>query len=133
MALGDNSVDEVSSSHFVEHLTGSERIHFFNELYRVMKPKSTALIVTPDWSHDCAYGDPTHAWPPMSRWYPLYLLKSWRDTEAPHVPYTCDFDYVIGGTTDQWLETRNHEYKMFASQFYINSLRDLCVTLTKRG
>lgn len=59
----DDSVDEVRSSHFVEHLTGAERIHFFNELYRVMKNGATAQIVTPNWSHSCAYGDPTHQWP----------------------------------------------------------------------
>ena len=46
----DASVDEVNCSHFVEHLTGAERVNFFNELYRVMKPKATAFIVTPNWS-----------------------------------------------------------------------------------
>ena len=42
----DNSVDEVHSSHFVEHLTNPERVKFWNELYRVMKKgdrKSTRL------------------------------------------------------------------------------------------
>lgn len=129
----NNSVDEVHSSHFLEHLDGTERIHFFNELYRVMKPGALASIITPDWSHDCAYGDPTHKWPPLSRWYPLYLFKEWRDREAPHVGYKCDFDYVVGGSTDPVLETKNMEYRMFATQFYNNSLRDLCVTLTKRA
>ena len=31
----DSSVDEFHCSHFLEHLTGPERIHFFNELWRV--------------------------------------------------------------------------------------------------
>lgn len=128
----DASVDEVSSSHFVEHLTGAERIHFFNELGRVLKPGAKAYIVTPDWAHDCAYGDPTHQWPPMSRWYPLYLHKEWRAGNAPHVGYTCDFDHVIGGSWDGWLETRNMEFRIFAMQRYNNSMRDLQVTFTKR-
>jgi hypothetical protein len=128
----DGSVDEVFSSHFVEHLTGAERIVFFNELHRVMKKGTQAQIITPDWSNDCAYGDPTHQWPPMSRWYPLYLNKAWRDANAPHVGYTCDYDYVIGGGWDQWLEVRNMETRIFAMQHYINSMRDLIVTLTKR-
>ena len=38
----DNSVDEVRSSHFVEHLTGAERVAFFNDLWRVMKDGATA-------------------------------------------------------------------------------------------
>lgn len=128
----DNSVDEINSSHFVEHLTGNQRIHFFNEMYRVMKKGATAFIATPDWSNDCAYGDPTHQWPPLSRWYPLYLNKEWRDREAPHVGYTCDFDYVIGGSWDEWLSVRNQEFQFFATSHYTNALRDLCVTLTKR-
>ena len=35
--VDDNSVDEVHCSHFLEHLTGAERIQFFTELNRVMK------------------------------------------------------------------------------------------------
>jgi SAM-dependent methyltransferase len=132
LPYGDDTVDEVRSSHFVEHLTGAERVPFFNELYRVMKKRARAVIVTPNWSHPCAYGDPTHAWPPMSGWYPLYLNKAWRDTQAPHTGYTCDFDYVIAGSWDSWLEPRNAEFKQFAMNQYINSWRDLIVTFTKK-
>lgn len=130
--LADSSVDEVRSSHFVEHLTGAERIAFFNELWRVMKPNATALIVTPNWSHACAYGDPTHQWPPMSQWYPLYLHKDWRAANAPHAAYTCHFDHVIAGSWDQSIEARNPEFKQMAMNNYTNSWRDLIVTLTCR-
>lgn len=132
LPFGDNSVDEVRSSHFVEHLTGAERIQFFNELWRVMKDGATAMIVTPDWSHACAYGDPTHQWPPMSQWYPLYLHKEWRAGNAPHVGYTCHFDHTIAGSWDARLTGRNPEtmQNMMATQ--INATRDLIVTLTAR-
>jgi SAM-dependent methyltransferase len=126
----DNSVDEARSSHFVEHLTGPERIKFFNELWRVMKPNATALIITPNWSHACAYGDPTHQWPPMSQWWPLYLHKEWRATNAPYVEYTCHFDHVIAGSWDQSIEGRNLEYRQYAMQNLVNGWRDLIVTLT---
>lgn len=128
----DGVVDEVHCSHFVEHLSGAERVPFFNELYRVMKKGARAAIITPDWSNDCAYGDPTHQWPPMSRWYPLYLLKSWREVNAPHCGYICDFDYAIGGGWEPWLEARNMNFRVFAMQYYNNAMRDLFVTLTKR-
>jgi ubiquinone/menaquinone biosynthesis C-methylase UbiE len=127
-----NSIDEVHSSHFVEHLTGQERIHFFNELYRVMKVGATALITTPNWSHACAYGDPTHQWPPMSIWYPLYLNKEWREVNAPHVSYTCDFNHVVAGSWDQSIEGRNETYKQIAMNTQTNAWRDLIVTLTKK-
>ena len=45
MPFEDNSVDEVHSSHFVEHLTGPERVMFFNELYRVMKIGAIGCIL----------------------------------------------------------------------------------------
>jgi hypothetical protein len=109
-----------------------ERISFFNELYRVMKPNATALIVTPNWSHSCAYGDPTHQWPPMSQWYPLYLHREWRAANAPHAPFTCHFDHTIAGSWDQSIESRNAEFKQFAMANYVNNWRDLIVTLTKR-
>lgn len=127
------SVEEARSSHFVEHLTGEERIPFFNELHRVLRVGALATIITPDWSHACAYGDPTHKWPPMSGWYPLYLNKAWRDQNAPHVGFTCDFDYQIAGSWDEWLTPRNQEFKVFAMQRYINSQRDLIVHLTRRA
>lgn len=132
-ALSDSSVDEVRSSHFVEHLTGTERIGFFNELWRVMKPDATALIITPNWSHSCAYGDPTHQWPPMSQWWPLYLHRDWRATNAPHVGYTCHFDHVVAGSWDQAIEGRNPETKSMMMNNYTNSWRDLIITLTKRA
>jgi hypothetical protein len=127
-----NSVDEVHSSHFVEHLTGEERIGFFNELHRVMKNGATAHIVTPNWSHACAYGDPTHKWPPMSPWYPLYLDKTWRDTQAPHVGYTCDFIGGVAGSWDPRLNGRNPEFTQIAMNNETNAWRDLIVTLTAR-
>ena len=93
LPFADNSIEGVVSSHFVEHLTGLERISFFNELYRVMKVGAPALIITPDYSHASAYGDPTHQWPPMSDWWPLYLNKNWRERFAPHVGFVCDFKH----------------------------------------
>lgn len=71
----DGEVDEVHCSHFLEHLTGAERIHFFNELYRVLKHGGQARIITPHWSHERAYGDPTHQWPPVCSWTYFYLDK----------------------------------------------------------
>lgn len=128
----NDTVDEVHTSHFVEHLTGAERVPFFNELHRVMKPGATVQVITPDWTHACAYGDPTHQWPPMSGWWPFYVGKAWRDVNAPHCGYTCDFDHSIAGGWDEWLWSRNMEFRVFAMQRYVNSQRDLIVTLTKR-
>lgn len=129
------TVDEVHCSHFLEHLTGAERIHFFNELMRVLKPGAPARIITPHWSHERAYGDPTHQWPPICSWTYFYLQKAWRDVNAPHAGYTCDFDYVLAGThdpNDAWVAFRNMETKGVLMSRNINVTTDLIANLTKR-
>lgn len=128
----DNSVDYAFSSHFVEHLTGEERIGFFNELWRVMKPGAQAEIVTPDWSHASAYGDPTHKWPPMSSWYVVYLDRQWREAHICHIPYTCDFTGTYGYTTDESLRHTPPDVQRQAVARNINAALNLHVKLTKR-
>lgn len=127
----DESVEEVHSSHFIEHLDGTERVHFFNELYRVLVWGGKATIIAPHWSNDCAYGDPTHKWPPVSNWTALYLLKQWRDQNAPHTGYTCDFDWTVGFSPDPSIVVRNQEFQQFATNHYRNGARDIFINLTK--
>ena len=129
----DNSIDGAFSSHFVEHLTGDERIPFFNELWRVLKPGAEAEIITPDWSHASAYGDPTHKWPPMSKWYLIYLDKQWREAQIAHVGYTCDFTHVYAYTPDNAIQGQSTETVNFAANHYINAVRELRAKLTKRA
>lgn len=129
------SVQEVYSSHFLEHLTGAERVPFFNELYRVLTDGGVARIICPNWSHERAYGDPTHQWPPVCSWTFFYLHKPWRDVNAPHVGYTGNFDHVITGShdpNDQWVAFRNMETKIIFMSRHVNTTTDIIVTLTKR-
>lgn len=83
----DCSVEEAHSSHFVEHLTSIERIHFVNELYRVLTPGAKCTIIVPHWASCRAYGDPTHQWSAVSEFWFYYLLRSWRlgaEIKCPH-------------------------------------------------
>lgn len=136
----DGEVEEVHCSHFLEHLTNPERVHFANELFRVLKVGGQARIICPHASNDCAYGDPTHQWPPVTGWAFLYWHKQWREANAPHADfatsgwgYNCDFDHVVAASFEQWLATRNDEFRMHAMSYYRNASRDIIVTLTKRG
>lgn len=109
----DNSVDAIHCSHFLEHFGGWDRVHIFNEMYRVLKPKAKANVHVPYWKSGRAYGDPTHQWPPMSDFSLFYLRRGWRmggwkdangvdqGAQAPHTDasnvkfgYDCDFDVV---------------------------------------
>jgi predicted SAM-dependent methyltransferase len=127
----DESVEEVHCSHVVEHLTGKQRIHFFNELYRVLKKGGKATVIVPHWTFAGAYGDPTHQWPPMSEWAWLYLNAEWRKGNAPHVGYKCNFNVTSFPTHDGRLNGRNQEYQQFAFSNYINNWRDMVANLIK--
>jgi SAM-dependent methyltransferase len=140
----DNSVDEAHCSHVIEHLTNFgdkwERVHFFNELYRVLKPGAKCALIFPHWASSRFYGDPTHK-EPLSEWWSFYLLKSWRVTNAPHCDYDqapgpqsyqCDFDVTYGYNLHPSLNTRNQEYQMTALTFWKEAAQDIVATLTKR-
>jgi hypothetical protein len=128
-----NSVDEINCSHFLEHLTSSERCHVLNEMWRVLKIGAKAKIVSPHWSSSRAYGDPTHRWPPMSDWFFSYLNKEWRDREAPHTSklYKCNFDIGLGYNLHPNVGLRNTEFQQFAVLFYKEATPDIVATLTK--
>ena len=138
--LPDNCVTEAHCSHFLEHLTGPQRVLFFNELYRVLTPGSGCLIITPHWASNRAYGDFTHQWPPVAEMMYYYLKKEWRDANAPHTDskfnpngYTCDFDATWGYGMRQDLVVRNAEYQNFAMQNYKEAVQDMHATVVKRA
>jgi len=51
----DNSVDEIFSSHFIEHMTDTEAIYLFQEMYRVLKPGAMTHHRCPHQAHPTAY------------------------------------------------------------------------------
>jgi hypothetical protein len=129
----DNSVEEAHASHFVEHLKADERIHFVNELYRVLKPGAKATIICPHWSSCRAYGDLTHQWPPVCEFWFYYLRAEWRKVNAPHNDfYHCDFEAVWGYNLNGEVALRNQEYQQFAANFYKEACQDIVATLIKR-
>jgi SAM-dependent methyltransferase len=128
----NESVEEAHSSHFIEHLRADERIHFFNELHRVLKPKAQCQIVTPHWGSGRAYGDLTHQWPPVVEMFWFYLNKDWRAQNAPHVPLTCDFDAGWGHSVSPEWAARNDATRNFAINHYREVAQDMICTLTKK-
>jgi len=135
----DGQIEEAHSSHSLEHLNQIERIHFANELCRVLKVGGKCQIITPHWCAARAYGDPTHQWPPVSEWLYLYWNKVWRMQNAPHSDgehwdkgYTCDFDFTSGNGLHPDLLVRAQDYQQWAMQFLKEAVTDLHVTVTKR-
>jgi SAM-dependent methyltransferase len=138
LPFGDGSVDEVHASHFLEHLTATERCQLLNELYRVMKPGAKATIITPHWGSSRAYGDPTHQWPPIGEMWFYYLSRDWRASQAPHTDkknwpegYDCNFEATWGYAVNPVHATRNMEYQQFAMANYKESILDTHATLVR--
>lgn len=138
----DSSVDEAHCSHLLEHLTNLdgkwERIHFFNELYRVLKPGAKCQLVIPHWCSNRYYGDPTHK-EPFSEMGFYYLDKTWRASNAPHTDaefnpngFNCDLQATWGYSLHGHLTTRNAEYQQHALQFWKEAASDTIATLVKK-
>jgi len=148
----DESVDEGHCSHFIEHLTWPQRVHFFNELGRVLKKGAKATLIWPHWASDRFYGDPTHQ-QPMSGMALFYLNKDWRagnkergvPANAPHCDfesnepgphfwheYTCDFDNVLSFSVNPAMNGRSQEYVQHAMAHYKDAAMDVMATLIKK-
>lgn len=136
--FADGTVEEAYCSHALEHLDATERVHFFNELHRVLVPGGKCTIIVPHWASNRAYGDPTHAWPPVSEMAFFYLKREWRMENAPHSDikhwdkgYKCDFDATWGYGLHPTIAQRNQEYQQFAINFYKEAALDMHATVTK--
>lgn len=138
----NSSVSEAHCSHVIEHLTNFdnkwERVHFFNELYRVLAPGAKCALVFPHWCSNRYYGDPTHK-EPFSEMGFYYLSREWRKSQAPHSDsahnewgYDCDFDATWGYSLHQSLQSRNPEYQQNALQFWKEAAQDIIANLVKK-
>jgi SAM-dependent methyltransferase len=134
--FADKSVDEVRSSHFLEHVPGQIRLRFFAELWRVMKTGGKALFITPSADSNRAVQDPTHEWPPVVGEFYFYLSRDWRAlNKLTHGAYSlagdCNFEPVVGVAFDPQVAARPDEFRTFAMKHYRNATYDMHVTLTR--
>ncbi len=65
--LPDNSVDEISSIHFLEHINNFEQL--MKEVHRVLKPHGIHIATVPHFSNPYYYSDFTH-----KRFFGLYTF-----------------------------------------------------------
>lgn len=137
----DNSVEHIHMSHVLEHFTAEERVHIFNEIYRVLINGGQALIITPHWASQRAYGDPTHKWPPLSEFAYFYVWRQWRKDNAPHTDiefnpqgFNCDFSFG-GGYSEQLPEANlwNDARKEYARKYYKEYCLDTIMTITAQN
>jgi SAM-dependent methyltransferase len=129
----DESVDAIYASHFVEHLDGIERIKFFNECHRILKPSGIMRLLHPYYKSVRAVQDPTHKWPPISENSYFYWSKKWRElNKLDHYPIDCDFEFNIYYLwQDPTVANKNEETRAFNIDKYWNVVADMLVDLKK--
>ena len=132
--IDDDSVDAIYCSHFLEHLTGSDRVKFMEECWRVLKEESQLTVITPHWSSMRSIQDPTHEWPPICESSFLYFNKGWMDdNKLSHYNIKCNFDFGYGYSLDPDIAVRNQDFQQFSIKHYNNAVMDIFVTLTKKS
>ena len=137
---GNATVSDIHMSHVLEHFDGQERVHIFNEIYRVLIPGGKARHPRPHaWSSQRACGDYTHKWPPVCEFLYNYLWKEWRLENAPHNDikfnpkgYNCDFSYAGGYGLHGDILGWNVERQQYAQKWYKEACADTHMTITKK-
>ncbi|MGK2953665.1 MAG: class I SAM-dependent methyltransferase [Thiobacillus sp.] len=138
----NGSVGEAYSSNFLEHLTNlngaNERVHFFNELFRVLRFGAKAFIAIPHWNSCRYYGDPTHK-EPFSEFGVYYLNREWRLSQAPHTDivwnpkgYSCDFDSSLGYVLQPKFRNLKIEEKEYTQARLRDAVEELHLHLVRR-
>lgn len=115
----DNSVEELNSSHFIEHISNvyvttpdgikDALFHFFDEAYRIIVPGGTFTVQWPALQSVRAFQDPTHR-----RYIPhttiAYLSKQGRiDMGVDHYNVNCDWSGTCSPTISNEEALRSDE------------------------
>lgn len=128
--IPDNSVDEATCSHYIEHT--KDLMKFMDEVYRILKPGAKILIVAPYYNSMRAWQDPTHT-RVISEASFLYYNKDWRvANKIDHYPISADFDYSFGYNIAPDWAARSEEARAFAILHYTNVVMDIQTILIKK-
>lgn len=132
----DDSVDEIVSNHFVEHLTGDDFMKHMDECWRILKKGGKMRLNHPYCFSARAFQDPTHkTFIPAERYQ--YFDTNWRAVnKLDHYPIKSDFEFQVyvtyhGDKGENWT-MKAEQARNFAMAHYVNVVADLIVYLTKR-
>jgi len=124
----DNSVFEIFTSHFIEHVKSIEK--FMDECWRMLVPMGMITIVAPYYSSVRAWQDPTHV-RPISEMTFLYYSKEWREVnKLEHYNIRSNFEILNSRYyfAPDW-EARADAAREWARIHYANVVQDIEVRL----
>jgi predicted SAM-dependent methyltransferase len=79
LPFSDETVDEIYSENFLEHLPPLEMYWFFNEMWRVLKPGGTARHLVPVAGSIAFYQDMTHQSFFVEETFTYFQVGHWRN------------------------------------------------------
>jgi SAM-dependent methyltransferase len=126
--LPDNSVGEIFSSHYIEHITDLKS--FMEEIYRIVIPGGLVTFIAPYYSSVRAMQDFTHKRFISENTF-LYWNQEWLKANGLlHYEVNCNFNIVTikHYYTPEW-QNRAEAAKEYAKKYYINVIMDIEVTL----
>ena len=145
--LKDSSVDELYSSHFIEHIPmvfvckkhGFENLPcegaqdlffaFFDEAYRVLKPGGKFELVCPSCRSERAFWDPTHR-RFLAQTTFFYLSDIWRKAnKLDHYNVKCNFAGDVNFSFSSDIQSRHEEVQRQLFQQAWNIIMDYMVVL----
>lgn len=146
----DSSVDELFCSHHVEHIpmvyVASDGktyknvpdaegdldlfLKFFDECFRVLKPRGRMTVIVPTARSNRGFQDPTHRRFLVAESF-LYLTKSFKEANGlGHYLGGCDFELSVNAVTDISEELRVPEVQQQRANNLWNVVSDWRVSLT---
>jgi hypothetical protein len=126
------SIKELNIVDVLQYCPAKDRIHFMEEVYRVLTDDGKAAITVPYFSTVNAIMDPTTEWPPWCEQSFLYFNKEWRRSNKISDSIHCDLDFGYGFNVPPEVSARSAEAQAFQIKNYINTVTRLTVVLTKR-
>lgn len=82
LPYADDSVDEISCEHYIEHLDGEEFIRFFNFCHRVLKEGGILHLKAPYYKEKWAWIDPTHKRPISEHSFDFFINHDYNSVNA---------------------------------------------------
>jgi hypothetical protein len=150
--FADNSVDEIYSAHFLEHIPAREveardlsstnpdaskflgqdmLFAFMDECYRIMKVDAWMEVIVPSGRSSRAFWDPTHRRFFMQETF-LYFSAEWRKiNKLDHYKANCNFGVDVGATMSNEEALRAQEVQQTRMMHYWNVAVDWVARMKK--
>ena len=136
----DESVAELHSSHFLEHIPAEcddqgrdLLVRFMDEAWRVLKPGGKFTVIVPNARSNRAFQDPTHRRFFVSETF-LYFDANWRRLNGlDHYLGTCHFESDIALSCSSAMSNLTEEERTRRFESHWNAIYDWRVVLTKRA